>query len=73
MPLPHGEKGSRIRIVQHEPDVLGFAAVVIGIAYGCRDAELSVQSVLYEGRSGMSESRRVVDDVLVCSRYRDWG
>ena len=42
MSLPHGEEGSWIRVVQHEPYVLGLATIVISIAYGCRDAEPSV-------------------------------
>ena len=40
--LPHGEEGSRTCVVQHESHIFGPAVVVVGVAYGCRDAEPSV-------------------------------
>ena len=42
MSLFHGEKGSGVCIVEHESHVLGLAAIVIGVMYEGRNAELSI-------------------------------
>ena len=73
MSFPHSEEGPRIHVVQYESYIFGFAAVVVGIAYGRCDAEPSIRSILYKGGSGMSVPWRVVNYNLVGVGYYDRG
>ena len=73
MPFSHGGQGPRVHVVHHELDIFGFAAVVVGISYGCCDTEPPIGLVLHEGRSGMGVSRRVVDYFLVSASHCDRG
>ena len=69
MSLSHSEEGSGTRVVQYKLHVLGLAAIVIGIAYGCRNAELSVRPVLYEGWTRVSKSWGTIYNVLIHATY----
>ena len=69
----HGEMGSGASVVEYEAHVFGFALVVVGVVNGRRDAELSVGSIFDERRSWVCVARGVVDDILVCAGYYDWG
>lgn len=48
VPASHGEEGPWTRVVEYEPDIFGFAFVIVGIADGGCDAKLSVRPVLHK-------------------------
>ena len=73
MSLSHGEESPGARIVQYELHIFGFALIVISVAYRHQDAEPSIRPILYKWGNRVSESRGVVDDILIHATYDNWG
>ena len=73
MSFTHSEVSSRAGVVEYEPHVFGLALIVIGVVDGHCKAEPSVRSIFDKRGSRVHVTRRVVDDILVCTSYDDRG